>query len=54
MNKITVHYELREVDEKIIQSMDQEREFRTMVQQWLNELWLEKDAFLDQLIAKQQ
>lgn len=48
-DKITIHYQLYPINTIVPDNHYQDRSLRTNVQQWLNDVWLKKDKFLDTL-----
>lgn len=52
IRRITVHYELLPIEEKLLGDYYEDREFRKRFQPWLNDLWERKDALIDTIKTK--
>ena len=48
MQTITVHIEVIKIPEDLHGDYQNDRQFRIHFQEWLNQLWQEKDGFIDQ------
>lgn len=49
VKKIIVHYEIIPISANLIGDYQQDKQFRVHVQQWLNQLWHEKDLLIEQI-----
>ena len=54
IKKIIVHYEVIPIDKELIGDYHQDKKYRVQVQQWLNQLWHEKDLLIDQTLQKEK
>lgn len=47
-DRINIHYEVLPITEEIIGNYYEDREFRSRIQQWLNDIWQRKDTLIAQ------
>ena len=50
-DRVVVRYEVLPITSNLIGDYYNDREFRANMQQWLNEIWLQKDSFLQRTLS---
>ena len=51
LNRVVIRVKVLPIDENIIGDYFNDEDFKNNFQSWLNDVWLEKDAFIQQLIG---